>query len=190
MHAGLEEYDCRLNRLAQLGLEQDGFAAAVAAARDRYGAGRTGVFIGTSTRESWKPSLPTGGAIRRPAPLPASFRYHATLNTYSLGDFIGRYFGLSGPSFVVSSACSSTAKVFDAARMIAAGRATPRWSAARIRSASPRCTALRARADLAPALAGLSTPGATGSRSAKAPGLRCWKSPAPAPLPMRPCCSA
>jgi 3-oxoacyl-[acyl-carrier-protein] synthase-1 len=122
MHAGLEEYDCRLNRLAQLGLEQDGFAAAVAAARDRYGAGRIGVFIGTSTSGILETEL----AYRRRDPqtgaLPASFRYHATLNTYSLGDFIGRYFGLSGPSFVVSSACSSTAKVFgNAARMIAAG---------------------------------------------------------------------
>jgi len=49
-------------------------------------------------------------------------RYHATVNTYSLGDFVGRYLGLAGPSFVVSSACSSTAKVFgNAARMIAAG---------------------------------------------------------------------
>ena len=111
MHAGLEEYDCRLNRLAQLGLEQDGFAAAVAAARDRYGAGRIGVFIGTSTSGI----LEIGPAYRRRDPqtgaLPASFRYHATLNTYSLGDFIGRYFGLSGPSFVVSSACSSRRRV-------------------------------------------------------------------------------
>jgi 3-oxoacyl-[acyl-carrier-protein] synthase-1 len=122
MPAGLEEYDCRLNRLAQLGLEQDGFAAAVAAARNRYGAGRIGVFIGTSTSGILETEL----AYRRRDPqtgaLPASFRYHATLNTYSLGDFIGRYFGLSGPSFVVSSACSSTAKVFgNATRMIAAG---------------------------------------------------------------------
>lgn len=122
MHASLEEYDCRLNRLAQLGLEQDGFAAAVAAARDRYGAARIGVFIGTSTSGILETEL----AYRRRDPqtgvLPASFRYHATLNTYSLGDFIARYLGLSGPSFVVSSACSSTAKVFgNAARMIAAG---------------------------------------------------------------------
>jgi 3-oxoacyl-[acyl-carrier-protein] synthase-1 len=122
MRGAFEEYDCRLNRLAQLGLEQDGFATAVAAARSRYGAARIGVFIGTSTSGILETEL----AYRRRDPqsgaLPASFRYHATLNTYSLGDFISRYLGLSGSSFVVSSACSSTAKVFgNAARMIAAG---------------------------------------------------------------------
>ena len=94
--------------LAQLGLEQDGFAAAVAAARDRYGAGRTCVFIGTSTG-----ILETELAYRRRDPqtgaLPASFRYHATLNTYSLGDFIGRYFRPERSFVRRSSACSSTA---------------------------------------------------------------------------------
>jgi len=122
IRGGLEAYDCRLNRLAQLCLEQDGFAAAVAAARSRYGAARIGVFIGTSTSGILETEL----AYRRRDPqsgaLPASFRYHATLNTYSLGDFISRCLGLTGLSFVVSSACSSTAKVFgNAARMIAAG---------------------------------------------------------------------
>ena len=36
VRADLAAYDCRNNRLAQLGLEQDGFAAAVAAAKQRY----------------------------------------------------------------------------------------------------------------------------------------------------------
>jgi len=119
---GLEDYDCRTNRIAQMALEEDGFSVAVAAARNRYGAQRVGVFIGTSTSGILEAEL----AYRRRDPgsgaLPGSFRYHATLNTYSLGDFIGRSLGLRGPSFVVSSACSSTAKVFgNAARMIAAG---------------------------------------------------------------------
>ena len=118
----LADYDCRNNRMAQLGLEQDGFTGAVAAARERHGAARIGVFIGTSTSGILETEL----AYRRRDPqtgaLPADFRYHATQNTYSLGDFVGRYLGLTGPSFVVSSACSSTAKVFgSAARMIAAG---------------------------------------------------------------------
>ena len=45
----LREFDCRNNRLAQIGLNQDGFADAVRAAAGRYGAGRIGVFLGTST---------------------------------------------------------------------------------------------------------------------------------------------
>ena len=118
----LEDYDCRTNRIAQMALEADGFSAAVAAARSRYGAHRIGVFLGTSTSGILEAEL----AYRRRDPgsgsLAPGFRYHATVNSYSLGDFVGRYLGLTGPSFVVSSACSSTAKVFgNAARMIAAG---------------------------------------------------------------------
>src|SRR5579875_2368481 len=42
-------FDCRNNRLAALALEQDGFSDAVAEARERYGAERIGLFVGTST---------------------------------------------------------------------------------------------------------------------------------------------
>ena len=122
LRPGFGDYDCRTNRIAQMALAQEGFSAAVAEARGRYGAGRVGAFIGTSTsgileaERAYRQRDPGSGA------LPGGFRYHATLNTYSLGDFVGRYLGLSGPSFVVSSACSSTAKVFgNAALMIAAG---------------------------------------------------------------------
>jgi 3-oxoacyl-[acyl-carrier-protein] synthase-1 len=48
--------------------------------------------------------------------------YRDRQNTYSLGAFVTRAFDLRGPSFVVSTACSSSAKVFgNAARLIAAG---------------------------------------------------------------------
>src|ERR1043165_206715 len=40
----LREFDCRNNRLAHLGLRQDGFAEAVAASVGRWGARRVGVF--------------------------------------------------------------------------------------------------------------------------------------------------
>src|SRR5450755_5162965 len=49
VRSDLGAYDCRNNRLAQLGLELDGYADAVAAAREKYGAARVGVFMGTST---------------------------------------------------------------------------------------------------------------------------------------------
>ncbi len=118
----LAAYDCRNNRLAQLCLEQDGFTATVDAAKNRYGAGRIGVFLGTSTSGILQTEL----AYRRLDPqtgaLPADFHYAETQNSYSLASFVTRYLGLSGPSFVVSSACSSSAKVFaNAARMMAAG---------------------------------------------------------------------
>lgn len=122
VRAGLEAYDCRTNRIAQAALEQEGFAAAVAAARERYGAARVGVFLGTSTSGILHAELAYRRRDAHTGALPAGFSYSTTLNTYSLGDFVGRYLGLTGPSFIVSSACSSTAKVFgNAARMMAAG---------------------------------------------------------------------
>jgi len=117
----LGAYDCRNNRLAWLGLQQDGFLDAVDAARRRWGAGRVGVFLGTSTSGL----LQTERAYRRREPggaLPADFHYGPTQNTYSLADFVAHALGLSGPGWVVSTACSSSAKVFgNAARLIAAG---------------------------------------------------------------------
>ena len=49
VRADLGAFDCRNNRLAQLCLQQDGFDQAVAAARDKYGSGRIGIYLGTST---------------------------------------------------------------------------------------------------------------------------------------------
>ena len=118
----LSEFDCRNNRLAQLGLSQDGFEEAVLEARERYGAARVGVFLGTSTSGIHSTEL----AYRRRDPgtgaLPADFHYGGTHNPYSVAWFVQSYLGLRGPSLVVSTACSSSAKVFGtAARMIAAG---------------------------------------------------------------------
>ncbi|NMM10275.1 MAG: beta-ketoacyl-[acyl-carrier-protein] synthase family protein [Polaromonas sp.] len=118
----LAHFDCRNNRLALLGLLQDDFAEAVAAAKIKYGAQRVGIFIGTSTSGILQTEL----AYRRRDPvsgaLPADFIYGTTHNTFSVADFTRHYFGLTGPAVAVSSACSSSAKVFASARrMIAAG---------------------------------------------------------------------
>jgi 3-oxoacyl-[acyl-carrier-protein] synthase-1 len=122
VRADLAAFECRNNRLAQLALETDGFAAAVAQARERYGAARIGVFLGTSTSGILETEL----AYRQRDPgtgaLPAGFRYAQRQNTFSLADFVQRYLALRGPALAVSSACSSSAKVFgNAARMMAAG---------------------------------------------------------------------
>ncbi len=118
----LAEYECRNNRLALLGLRQDGFSAAVGAAAARYGRRRVGVLLGTSTsgiletEQAFRHRDPESGA------LPDGFTYRTTHNTYSVADFVRTAFNLEGPAVVVSTACSSSAKVFAAAaRMIAAG---------------------------------------------------------------------
>lgn len=114
-------FDCRNNRLAALALRQDGFMDNVAAARQRYGAARIGVFVGTSTSGI----LQTEAAYRWRDPagnLPPGFDYARTHNTYALGHFVRDYLGLKGPAIAVSTACAATSKVFaSAARMIAAG---------------------------------------------------------------------
>ena len=120
--AQLSAFDCRNNRLAYLGLMQDGFTDAVTAASHKYGAERVGVFLGTSTSGILQTEL----AYRRRDPingaLPADFMYATTHNTFSVADFTRHYFGLTGPAVVVSSACSSSAKVFASARrMMEAG---------------------------------------------------------------------
>ena len=83
---------------------------------------RVGVLLGTSTSGI----LQTEQAYRRRDPasgaLPDDFIYRTTHNTYSVADFVRSAFNLEGPAVVVSTACSSSAKVFaTAARMIAAG---------------------------------------------------------------------
>jgi len=118
----LARFDCRNNRLAQLGLQTDGFEQGVREAIARYGADRVGVFMGTSTSGMLQAEL--AYRVRDPVTgaLPASFLYAQTQNTYSLADFVSSYFGLKGPSVALSTACASSTKAFgNAARMIAAG---------------------------------------------------------------------
>ncbi len=119
--SSLAEFDCRNNRLAWLGLQQDGLLTAVAAARTRWGARRVAVFLGTSTSGLLQTEL----AYRRRdanGALPGDFHYGPTQNTFSVADFVARALQLDGPAWVVSTACSSSAKVFgNAARLIDAG---------------------------------------------------------------------
>ncbi len=122
VRSNLSAYDCRNNRLAQLCLEQDGFVSAITAAKNKYGSERIGVFLGTSTSGILQTELAYRHLDPQTGALPADFHYAETQNSYSLAGFVARYLGLSGPSFVVSSACSSSAKVFaNALRMMAAG---------------------------------------------------------------------
>ncbi|HZY19968.1 MAG TPA: beta-ketoacyl-[acyl-carrier-protein] synthase family protein [Ramlibacter sp.] len=119
--AALAGHACRNHQLAWLGLQQDGFAQAVHAARERWGAHRVAVLLGTSTSGI----LETEHAYRRRGPdgaLPGDFHYASTHSTAAVAHFVRLALGLEGPAWVVSTACSSSAKVFgDAARLIEAG---------------------------------------------------------------------
>ena len=119
---GLADFDCRNNRLAELGLRADGFADSVSRAAARYGSARVGVFLGTSTSGILQSEIayrhrdPTTGA------LPAGLHHAQTHDVYSVSRYVRAALGLQGPAHVVSTACSSSAKVYaSAARMIELG---------------------------------------------------------------------
>ncbi|MFT3735876.1 MAG: beta-ketoacyl-[acyl-carrier-protein] synthase family protein [Rhodocyclaceae bacterium] len=119
--AELVGFDCRNNRLGWLALQQDGFVERVRAARARYGAQRVGVFLGTSTSGILQTEIGYRH-LDAQGHLPADFDYARTHNTYSIAAFVRTAFDLQGPAVAVSTACSSSAKVFgNAQRLIAAG---------------------------------------------------------------------
>ncbi|WP_370980116.1 beta-ketoacyl-[acyl-carrier-protein] synthase family protein [Agaribacterium sp. ZY112] len=120
----LKDYDCRNNRLTALTLEQDSFASKVSALKLKYSSNRIGVFIGTSTsgiHETERAYIEQAkrGSLEQ---LPAWYNYQGTHNVYSCAEFVRNYFKLNGYSSAISTACSSSAKVFAAAqRAIALG---------------------------------------------------------------------
>ncbi|MGI4958044.1 MAG: beta-ketoacyl-[acyl-carrier-protein] synthase family protein [Janthinobacterium lividum] len=119
---GLTEYDCRNNRLADMALNTDGFASAVAEARAHYGADRVAVVLGTSTsgilsgEDAYRDRDPDTGR------LPAGFDHEHTQDMFSLARYVRAVLELRGPAFVVSTACASASKSFiDAHHLIEAG---------------------------------------------------------------------
>ena len=113
----LQHWDCRNNRLAWLGLNADGFTDAVAGARHRLGAARVALVMGTSTssvhatEEAYRLLDADGG-------FPAAMRRPDVHTPHSLAAFVQQALGLAGPCVTVSTACSSSAKVFAAAERL------------------------------------------------------------------------
>jgi 3-oxoacyl-[acyl-carrier-protein] synthase-1 len=133
----LARYDCRNNRLAQLGLETDGFADEVARS-------------GRPLRQEPRRCLPRHQHRRHPADRAglsparsgdrrAARRFHLPHDPQLVlaGRIRPRVFRLEGPAMVISTACSSSAKVFAAAARQLGLRqpSTRRSSAASIRCA-------------------------------------------------------
>jgi 3-oxoacyl-[acyl-carrier-protein] synthase-1 len=119
--AHLREWDCRNHRLAWLALQDTAFRKAVDAARTRHGAHRIGVILGTST--SGIGSTEAAYAQRHASGhWPAGFDYRRTHAVDALSRMAAETLGLQGPMATVSTACSSSAKVFLLAqRWMAAG---------------------------------------------------------------------
>jgi 3-oxoacyl-[acyl-carrier-protein] synthase-1 len=119
----LAAWDCRNNRLAWLGLGADGFIDAAHAARERHGAARVALVLGTST-SSIGATEDAYRALDADGRFPEGNRNPHVHTPHSLVAFVQEALGLDGPAVTVSTACSSSAKVFAAAeRMIRLGLA-------------------------------------------------------------------
>lgn len=115
---GFNDLDSRNNRLLQLALEE--ILKTVEATKKKYGSHRIGVIMATSTsgmsegEEAFTKRQQTGS-------WPETYHY-SIQETASPSLFASRYFGVSGPSYTISTACSSGSKALcSAQRLIHAG---------------------------------------------------------------------
>lgn len=112
--AALAAYDCRNNRLLLAALAQ--IAPAIEAARERYGAQRIGVVLGTSTSGIGAAEA----ALRERSAtgtMPSTFDYRQ-MEIGTAAPFAAAALGLRGPAFTISTACTSSAKAFVSARRL------------------------------------------------------------------------
>lgn len=117
----LAAWDCRNHRLVWMALQDAAFVQAVREAVAQYGAPRVGLVLGTST--SGIRSTEIAYAQRRASgrwPEDFDLRHHHTGD--ALARFTAEVLGVAGPLATLSTACSSSAKVFlTAQRWIDAG---------------------------------------------------------------------
>ena len=123
-------YNSRNNRLAEYGLGGDGFDDAVAAVVERCGPARCGVITGTSTSsigrtEAAYAALEDGPREDGPQEgkkFAARYLQPKVHNPHSTSAYVAHRLGVTGPAMTISTACSSSAKVFaSAARWLECG---------------------------------------------------------------------
>lgn len=114
--ARFAHWDCRNNRLAWLGLQQDGLLDAAARSAAQYGATRVALVLGTSTASIGA----TEDGYRRldGGHFPADLRRPEIHTPHSLAAFVADATGIAGPTLTISTACSSSAKVFASAERL------------------------------------------------------------------------
>ncbi len=114
----LARYDSRLARLTHLAWQDMREAGERAIAR--WGASRVAILVGTSTggigeteaaHERW-------WAEQSPGAVPSEYVYPTQHSFHAFVDFLAELTGIAGPRYVVSTACSSSNKVFASARRL------------------------------------------------------------------------
>jgi 3-oxoacyl-[acyl-carrier-protein] synthase-1 len=114
-------WDSRNNRLAKLGLENDDFIERVEDAMRRFGSDRCGVIIGTSTSSIGR-TEEGYRSLNHNHRFQPEFLQPEVHNPHSTAAFIADMLEIGGPAMTVSTACSSSARVFgSAARWLACG---------------------------------------------------------------------
>lgn len=114
----LGEFNCRNNRLLAAAAQQLG--ADIDALRSRFGPQRIAVLIGTSTSGIAEGEA-AAAEYESTARMPADFHYRQQ-EIGTAATFLARYLELDGPNYTISTACSSSARVFAAAeRLLDAG---------------------------------------------------------------------
>ncbi len=116
--ATLARHDSRNNQLALSALQQ--IELSVRSAIERFGADRVAVIVGTSTsgisdgEHAYAQKLDQGA-------FPADYHYRKQ-ELGNTSEFVADYFGITGPCYAISTACSSSGRVFiSAKRMLKAG---------------------------------------------------------------------
>jgi 3-oxoacyl-[acyl-carrier-protein] synthase-1 len=112
----LFRYECRNNALSLAALRQ--IEAAVREAIARYGPGRVGVVMGTSTSGVGDAEAAIAHHLRTQA-LSPSF-YYDQLEFGGAAGFLAEYLGAAGPCYTLSTACSSGARALASARSLLA----------------------------------------------------------------------
>ncbi len=105
------QYESRNNRLAYQALHLDGFLQATLMAKEKYGATRVGVILGTTTSGFLQAEKAYQNRDENDA-LPDSFHYKKTAHPFATVDFLRCYLELEGPALAICTACSSSAKIF------------------------------------------------------------------------------
>ena len=114
-------FDCRQARLGLAIAER--LSQPIAAALERWGPDRVAMVLGTSTGGIDRTEAALDVA-RETGALPGDYDMLLQHNFYAFLQLMKRVIGAEGPSYIVSTACSSSAKVFSsAARLIGAGLA-------------------------------------------------------------------
>tara|TARA_R110002033_G_scaffold58193_7_gene107426 strand:+ start:229 stop:1431 length:1203 start_codon:yes stop_codon:yes gene_type:complete len=110
----LSLFACRNNRLLNTAAQQ--LIPAVEQAKQRFGADRIGVVLGTSTSGISKGEAALKYKLEH-GNFPPSYHY-SQQELGSTSEYLKQLFSLSGPCYTVSTACSSSAKVFASAQRL------------------------------------------------------------------------